>query len=381
MEMNLVRTFSVDEEGTVKVIKENLEKVCKYAMVHDGALSRMADKSFALVDKEISNYNDINEKAKLALLSFCANKAGIKEIRNNADVINAFSNPVFATVYNSIVVDVLESIILRSRPEQIFRLANVDEVDVGDSKTYEIETKGLPIAQRTSYMTNVTFLDSYSRSSITVKPHPYSMGTTMDYIRILANNYDMGKELARVAAGLLYAQLRLIVEEIYSVTPIQGTPLYQANWNATNYIQMIEDLKMLNGGADVTAYGTLPAFNKIGVLATQNYGLNSQDEMIREGFLGRAYGVDNVVIDQFTDLSQPFTNASASALRAIPNDRIILLSSVGDRPVKLVRENFIHVKVKEPTEGSQYRQNYEYFMSFDAAIVTQANYAIQGTNS
>ena len=374
--INIIRKFSsVDEEA--KVIKENLEKVTKYAMAHDGALSRMADKSFALVDNEISNYNELNEKAKLATLSFCAKKAGIKEIKSNADVINAFSNPTFATVFNSIIVDVLQSVVLRNRPEQIFRLANVDEVDVGDSKTYEIETKGLPIAQRTSYMTNVTFLDSYSRTSITVKPQPYSMGTTMDYIRILANNYDMGREIARVAAGLLYAQLRLIVEEIYSIAPIQGTPLYQANWNAANYIQMIEDLKMLNGGADVTAYGTLPAFNKIGAVLTQNYGLQSQDEMIREGFLGRAYGVDNVVIDQFTDLSQPFTTASANTLRTIPNDRVVLLSSVGDKPVKLVRENFVHVKTKEPTEGSQYRQNYEYFMSFDAAIATQANYGIQ----
>ena len=378
--LNIIRNFSLKDEN-VKVIKENLEKVCKYAMNHDGKLSKMADRTFASVDGEMSNYNEMNEKTKLALLSFCADKAGIDKIETNADVIRAFSNTTFAELYNSIIVDVLESIVLKSRPEQIFRLANVDEVGVGDSKTYEIETKGLPIAQRTSYMTNVTFLDSYSRTSITVKPHPYSMGTTMDYIRILANNYDMGKEIARVAAGLLYAQLRLIVEEIYSISTIQGTPLYQANWNAANYIQMIEDLKMLNGGADVTAYGTLPAFNKIGALVTQNYGLNSQDEMIREGFLGRAYGVDNVVIDQFTDLSQPFTNASASTLRAIPNDRIILLSSVDDKPVKLVREDFIHVKVKEPTEGSQYRQNYEYFMSFDAAIVTQANYGIQNVNA
>ena len=48
-----------------------------------------------------------------------------------------------------------------------------------------------------------------------------------------------------------------------------------------------------------------------------------------------------------------------------------------DKPVKLVREDFIHVKVKEPTQGSQYRYNYEYWMSFDAAIITQANYGIQ----
>lgn len=374
--INIIRCYSsIDEEA--KVIKENLEKLCKYSMNHDSKLSKLADKNFSLVDGEISNYSELNEKAKLALLKFCADKADIKDIKTNADVIRAFSNPTFATVYNSIITDTLESIILKSRPEQIFRLANVDEVDVGDSKTYEIETKALPIAQRTSYTTNVTFLDSYSKASITVTPKPYSIGTTLDYIRILSNSYDMGRELARIAHALLYAQLRLIIDEIYSVAPITGTPLYQSSWNAANYVQMIDDLKMLNGGADVTAYGTLPAFNKMGAVVTQNFGFQSQDEMIRNGFLGRAYGVDNVVIDQFTDLSQPFTTSSAETLRAIPNDRVLLLSSVGDKPVKLVRENFVHVKTKAPTEGSQYRVNYEYFMSFDAAIATQANYAIQ----
>lgn len=379
-DLNVIRNFShIDDE--VKVIKENLEKVCKYAMWHDGKLNKLADKSFALVDAEIGNYNEVNEKTKLALLSFCADKAGIKQIEKKSDVIRAFSNDSFSTIYNSIIVEVLESIILKSRPEQIFRLANVDEVDVGDSKTYEIDTKGLPIAQRTSYITNVTFLDSYATTSLTITPKPYSIGTTMDYIRILANNYDIGKELARVAAAMLYAQLRLIVDEIYSVTPINNTPFYQPTWNAGKYVQMIEDLKMLNGGADVTAYGTLPAFNQIGAVLTQNFGFQSQDEMIREGFLGRAYGVDNVVIDQFTDLNRPFTTANAPTLRAIPNDRILLLSSVGDKPVKLVREEFVRVITKDANDGSLYRQDYEYFMSFDAGIVTQANYGIQSTNS
>ena len=137
---------------------------------------------------------------------------------------------------------------------------------------------------------------------------------------------------------------------------------------------------MLNGGSDVTAYGTLPAFNKMGVLATTNYGFESQDQMLRDGYLGHAYGIDNVVIDQFTDLQQPFTNTSAPTLRGIPNDRVLLLSSVADKPVKLVRENFIRVDVKDAKDGSQYRQNYEYFMSFYAGVATQANYGIQSVN-
>lgn len=377
-EIMTIKNFSAQDE-TAEVIKNNLVKLAKYAMNNDSRYKRVAELSFS--NEKIDNYEELNLKAKTALLKYAAEKAQIKEISTKADVINAFSNPMFQTVFNSIVVDSLQSIVLKSRPEQIYRLANVSDVEVGDSDTWEIDTKGLPIAQRTSYTTNVTFLDSYAVTPITITPKPYSIGTTMDYIRILANNYDMGREIARVAASLLFAQLKLIVDSIYAIANVQGTPFYQANWNAANYVQMIDDIKMLNGGADVTAYGTTVAFSKMGVLATTNYGFQSQDEMIRNGFLGRAYGVDNVVLDQFTDLSQPFTTASANTLRTVPNDRVILLSSVGDKPVKLVREDFIRVKVKEPKDGSLYRSNYEYFMSFDAAIATQANYGIQTVNA
>lgn len=373
-EIMTIKNFSAQDE-TAEVIKNNLVKLAKYAMNNDSRYKRVAELSFS--NEKIDNYEELNLKAKTALLKYAAEKAQIKEISTKADVINAFSNPTFQTVFNSIIVDSLQSIVLKSRPEQIYRLANVSDVEVGDSETWEIDTKGLPIAQRTSYTTNVTFLDSYAITPITITPKPYSIGTTMDYIRILANNYDIGREIARVAASLLFAQLKLIVDSIYAIANVQGTPFYQANWNAANYVQMIDDIKMLNGGADVTAYGTTVAFSKMGVLATTNYGFQSQDEIIRNGFLGRAYGVDNIVLDQFTDLSQPFTTASANTLRTIPNDRVVLLSSVGDKPVKLVREDFIRVKVKEPKDGSLYRSNYEYFMSFDAAIATQANYGIQ----
>ena len=86
-----------------------------------------------------------------------------------------------------------------------------------------------------------------------------------------------------------------------------------------------------------------------------------------------------MILEQFTDLSMPFTTANANSLRTIPNDKILLISTLGDKPVKLVREDFVRVKVKEPNEGTQYRMNYEYFMSFDGAIITQANYGIQST--
>lgn len=366
----LIVNFSeIDDEAAV--IKNALVDLTKDFMWRNYADERICPK-FSLA----TNYADENEKAKNALLAFCAKKAGINKIVTKGDVVRAFEDVTFSKIYNSIIVDTLGSIILGGEPQQLLELANVSSVDVGDSDTFEIDPKGLPIAQRTSYTTNVTFLDSYAVSPITITPKPYSVGTSMDYVRILSKSYDMGREIGRVARAMLMAQLKLVIDLIYSVANVNTTPLYLSSFSGSSYTQLISDLKMLNGDSDVTAYGTLPAFYAMGVTATTNYGLMAQDEMIRKGYLGEAYGVRNRVINQITDLSAPFTTANASTLRVIPNDRVILLSSVGDKPVKLVRENFVRVRVKDAKDGAQYRQNYEYFMSFDGAIATQAHYGI-----
>lgn len=372
-ELTVIEKFSEigrDEEALVK----ELVNCAKHAMYREHGTSGLVEK-FS-VD---GDYSERVNKAKIALLKYCGDKTGISKIDSPKDVIRAFDNDSFSKLYNSVVVSALESIMLKNNPAQLLALANIVDVEFGGSYTWNIEPKGLPVAQRASYGSNVTFLDGYAKSGITIKPQAYSMATSMDYIRILDGSYDIGMEIARVAMGMLYAQLELITSLIYSTTPLTGTPLYQATFSANGYIQLAEDIKMLNGGSDVTAYGTKMAFNKIGTIATTNYGFATQDEMIREGYLGMAYGIKHVVLSQITDLRDPFTTATADDLRLLSNDLILLLSSVADKPVKLVRENFVRVKVKEANEGSEFKYNYSYYMAFDAAIVTQAHYGIQNT--
>ena len=354
-------------------IIRNAMELCQNAMSRDYGYTGLVNKSS--VDNV--EYDKKNDNTKRAVLAFCGSNSGVKEITEKKHLVQAFDNPTFVSVYNAIIAETLMGIITKTNPMQIMSLANIHEVDVGDSLTFEIETKGLPIAQRNSYTSNVVLLDSYSTTPITVTPKVYTTGSSIDYIRILANGFDFGKELARVAMSLIYAQYKLVVGILFDTANLTGTPMYEATFDAAKYVSMISYLQALNS-ASAKAYGTIPAFQAMGAVATTNYGFTTQDEMVRQGYLGRAYGIDNMVIDQATDLSAPFTNANLASLLLIPNDKILLISEVGDKPVKLVRENFIRVISKEPKAGSLYRQNYSYCMSFDCALATQAHFAIQG---
>jgi len=371
-ESNL-RCFSLFECKDASTIIDESVNLVMSAMDRDYSYTGMVNK-FSMNG---SDYNEKNGKVKTALLSYACAKAGIKQIDSTTGLASAFMNPVFVSIYNSIVAETLLGVILKTTPSQIMGLANIDEVNVGDSKTYEIDTKGLPVAQRGSYNSNVSILEGYATSPITVTPKIYTTGSSMDYTRILANNYDFGKEMARVAMSLIYAQFKLVVSILFDSTNLTGTPLYQASFVAATYVLLISYLQMLNN-TNCSAFGTIPAFNAMGVVATTNYGFQSQDEMINKGFLGQAYGINNITIDQATDLSAPFLTGTASDLTLVPNNKVLLISNTGDKPVKLVRENFIRVYSKEPKQGSLYTQTYTYSMSFDAGLATQAHYAIQG---
>jgi hypothetical protein len=342
-----------------------------------GMLAAARDFSVGKFTMSMTEYDEKATKAKHALLAFCGNQSGLKEITEKRHLMYAFDNTTFVSIMNSIIAETLLGIVTKITPAAIMAMANVDEVDVGDSKTYQIDTKGLPVAQRTSYNSNVTLLEGWSIEGITVTPKVYTLGSQIDFIRILANGFDFGKEIARVAMGILYAQYKLIVGLIFDTAHLTGTPLYEATFDAQKYVLMISYLQALNS-ASVKAYGTLPAFQAIGAIATNNYGFETQDEMVRNGFLGKAYGVDNMLIEQATDLAAPFITANLNSLLLVPNDKILLLPSVGDKQVKLVRENYIRVYSKAPLEGALTRLEYSYSMSFDAGYISQAHHALQG---
>lgn len=374
--MNELRYFSgVTSDNDAKVIVDNFVEVGLTAMSRDYASSGLVSK-FAMDPAE---YNKKNNEVRTAILKYCGAKAGIGEITETRHILNAFDNATFESIYNAIFTEALLGVMTKTDSNAISVFANIDTVDVGNSLTYEIETKGLPIAQRNSYNSNVTFLDGVAKTAVTVTPKVYSTGTAVDVIRMLKGDIDMGKELARVAMSILYRQYALCVNQVANTQLIASTPLYRSTFTAENYVLTISYLQALNN-AGVKAYGTLPALNKLGATATTSYGFATQDEVLRLGFLSVAYGIPHVILNQATDGSAPIgtSDSDAQKVMLIPNNMVFLLADVGDKPVKLVRENYIRVMNTPANSNSVNRREYQYFMAFDAAIATQAHFAIQG---
>lgn len=319
----------------------------------------------------MSNYNEANRVAKDGVLAFACSQSGVPMPKTNTEVAHAFENTQFRDIFNSIQRDVIMGIMVRAQSPQIMAMANVETVDMGASYTWEIDSKGLPIAQRASIMNNVTIDQTQGIKSITLVPKPYSMGVTMDFTRIVANDYDFGKQLAKVALGMLYAQYKLIVGLIFNTA---STPINQLTFDQLKYTTMADDLEALNGSS-VTAFASKVALSKLGATISTN-GFLLKDEFIKEGYIGSPFGVPTVMVNQATDFSAPLVGAELAS-RLIPNDKMVLLSGVGDKPVKLVRENYIRVIQQTNLAGATNKMRYSYFMSFEAGIATQQHFGVQ----
>lgn len=331
---------------------------------------------------KVDDYSEKNEKIKSVVLAYSAKHAGIDTPKDAEDLVFAMDNQSFKSVFNSIVARTLYVMMTKYRAPQLDRLSDVVNVKVGDSLTYEIDTKSLPIAQKATYGSNVTMVPSYAKGSVTISPKPYSIGVSLDVIRMMANGYDWGYAVARVYAGMILTQYKLVVSKIFNTALLNGTPLYQANFAASTYTQLADDVGMLNGGSidDVLALGTRVAWQAIAALATQG-GFSTKDEYIRNAYLQKIYGVDSMILDQFTGLSAPFTTANAAGLRAIPNNLIVLVPKSGDKVIKLVREAYIRVIETPANDNTLNRYEYSYFQSFDADLATASYFGLQGTTS
>lgn len=364
--------FAAEDKETVETIVNSL------AELSAASAYKNYGEHGVIEEVVLNNYDEKRDKIKEAILKFAANKAGIPVPETATDMAYAMDNTAFRDILNTINTRTIRAMMVRYTSPQLDRLVEIDNVGVGGSKTYEIDTKSLPIAQPATYGSNVSMVPAYAMGSITVTPKSYTIGMSLDFIRIIANGYDWGRAIARIYAGMIFAQYKLSVGRIFDSSVLNGTPLYAANFSAATYTQLASDVGMLNGGAGVIALGTLVAWQAIGALATQG-GFTTKDEYIRNAYLQKIYGVDSMILDQITNLAAPFTTANASSLRAIPDNMVVVAPEGEDKLVKLVREDYIRVIETPANNNTLNRNEYTYFQNFDAKLATGSYFGLQST--
>jgi len=316
------------------------------------------------------DYNELNQSTKQSILAYCAEKAGFNPdmVKTKKGLLKAFSNPTFEWEYFAIQTEALNNVNADNEVEDVMIAAQISTIGLGDSKTFEIDSKSLYDVQENSYGNNVSRFQQQFKSSITLTPTPKIARIDFDVTQMATIGYDFGKEMAKIAMSFRTKMYVDIVTALYDATS-HPTPFVEATFAKTPYMELADRVSATNGSVGVTAFGTRVAFGKMS--DTVDSGFNTLDELNRNGFIGNLYNVRSVLFDQSVN-----SNTADYEFR-VPNDKVILLSSASDRPIKMVREGNIEVDLKDGRNSSLSRRVYTYKDSWTVGVATQAIFGIQ----
>ena len=319
-------------------------------------------------DKWITN--EVKQAFVNKLYTYCSNKAGMSNFdhNNKEHLVLAFSNPMFEWHLMSIITQTINTVNADNEMEDIMLVANVVNVGMGDSLTQEIESKALYNVQKHSYGNNKSRYQAHLKSPITIKPEPNSASVTFDVIQMTAINFDWGKQVAKIASSFRTQLYQDVVSVIFTTSNVSGTPFYKDTFAKSTYSGMADQLEAANS-SPVTAYGTRTAF--VSMSDSVDTGYTTLDEINKTGFIANLYGVRTQVLKQAVD-----SNTSSLTVR-VPTNKVLLLSSTGDRPAKVAKESNLQVKAEDGLNTALYRRVYTMIDSWKVALATQAAYGIQ----
>jgi len=357
----------IDTEGSVLVDSTIL--LTRMAMGRNYSNDALATK-YSTAESE--DYSALNRTLKEKLFKYCIGKAGLDserlDVNNKAHVAEVMGHPVAEHMFFSIITQALNSVNAATEVADIMPMANIVGVGAGDSMTFEPETKKLYKVEDASYGSNTTRFERQFRSAITLKPTPKSASVSFDVFQMSTLGYDFGKEISKIAMSFRTQLYQQVVDEIFTVANVSSTPFYKAVYAKTTYLELADRLAGANSSAPI-AYGTTVAFSKMS--DTVSGGFVVQDEAIKKGYITDLYGVRSSIIQQKVN-----TEDANFAFR-VPNDRILLVSSVGDKPVKVVVEEWTRVQSEDGNSISLHEKQYRMFQSWVVDLATQSAYAIQ----
>jgi hypothetical protein len=356
----------VQRDNTYQLLVDSGVLLAKMAINKYHSKNMLATK-FSVVGE---SYDELNKTVLEKIYKYCADKAGITTFDYNRkeDVVRAMTNPIFEWNFFAIQTEILNNVNPDNEVEDVMIAANISTVGLGDSKTFEIDSKGLYKVQEGAYGNNVSRFQEHFKSAITLTPTPKVAAIDFDVTQMNGIGYDFGKQVAKIAMSFRVKMYTDVVSEIFTVANVSSTPFYKATFAKTTYMEMADRLAGANGSG-VAAYGTRVAFGQIADGITT--GFATQDEINKSGFIGNVYGVSSILFDQAVDSN------TASFTFKVPSDKIVLLSPVGDRPVKVVRENNIMVINDDGKNNALYRRSYKFMDSWTVGLATQAAYGIQ----
>jgi DNA-binding transcriptional ArsR family regulator len=360
--------FSLNEtsnDDKRALIVEALSTLVKMGINKKAETTKLLNK-YSVVEED---YAQLNASVIEKVLSYSKEQSNLPEAINvltKEGLTRAMTNKDFEWNFFSIQAVVLQNILADTEVLEAMDFVNAYTVGLGDSMTFEVGSKALYDVEDTSYGNKVTRPRKHFAQPITIVPSPKQASVQFDFIQMVTSNYDFGAEMAKIVLSIRAKQYQDAVDMVFNTTPLTGTPFYKATFNKVNYTELADRLQAVNN-SPVIAHASRRAFADASEVVTT--GFTVQDELTKKTYIADLYNVPSRILGQAVDTS------NASYTFRVPNDKILLLSTIGDKPIKLVQEDYMEIEL---SEGKNIKNKvYKYIYSYNLGLVLNSAYGIQ----
>lgn len=353
MNMNRVLCSSVEDTNLLKAFKD---------YVNDYRV-QMGAKPFGVV----SNSASFDEKEQLVNAMALDKICEISKVEKDSKYAEA--NPMFKFAYNSVIAELVDSVLPEVVAQDFMGLAKVTPVGKGDSLELELKSNDLfEVYVNGNSKRHVNAQRQFTGTK-TLVPTNHTVTTEVDFYRVRA-----GKEsLAEVAMKMILSIEAEMALEVALALQNSFSAL-TANFKATGFTPqafqtMAQRVKASNGGASAVALGTDVALAN--VLPSDNYlklGLGEQYNQI--GWLPVFMGVGVGALRQSIDW------ASADYDFAISDNYIYMVSPASQALVHIAIDTESVMIVDDEFANGNLVQKSSIHKGWAVAVCTNAKYGM-----
>lgn len=339
----------------------------KSALNKDSTASKMFEK-YSVDESQITP--ELKKQFREKMLKFAFDQARVPnyDLSSQESIERSLNYPNVPFYLMSIITKIANVLNANEEVEQALIFAEVVKVATGDSHTTEIESKALYDVQESAYGINVDRIQEQLRQPITISPKLKSAAIDFDLIQMTKLGYDWGKQIAKLVKSFRAKMFQDVIDVIYTVSNVSSTVFYLASFAKTTYTTMIDRLQAVNGGNEVVVYGTKSAF--VSMVDGITSGFRTQDDINKMGYFTDPYGVKTAVINQAVNAS------TASFTTRVSNQYVIALSSIGEKPVTLVKGGEMRAVPTDGTKNGLYKKTYTMMEDWNVALISANSYGM-----
>ena len=282
-------------------------------------------------------------------------------------VKKAFTYSHFERAHFAVLEEVIRRTTAKSNVEEFMgRVAEVRNVADGDSLNIDIRAKNVYSLSKVSRGRNAAHIQRHYGQNVVLTPTPRQVTVGFEIHNIAGGRFDYGREIALASEGIQTSLLNEVQTLVFGSTNPINNKLTESSYAESSFRLLCQRVQARNGGGMTMVYGTEIALGTV-LPSNVNFLQDLGEDYMQYGYLVNLFGYRAMRFPQAVD---------AGYSEIIPNNRLLIMTSGVDTPIKIAMEGDIRIIQTQDTMVADRIRSYTLETSWDVALASDAHIGI-----